>query len=477
MVSRGDLLELTIESAAFEGKGVARADGLVVFVPFGVPGDRIRARVIRKRRRHLEAVIEELLEPSPDRIEARCPHFGVCGGCSWQNVDYSLQLEFKRDQVRQLLRRIGGFDAISVAPTLPSPEPYYYRNKMEFSFGSRRWLLPEEIASEAPLEKDFALGLHIPGRFDRILDLRTCYLQSPLSAEILNWTRDFAIGAGWAPYDPRAHQGFARNLVIRTGWKTDEVMVVLVTRDGSEDEVARYGEAMQEAFPQVTTLLHSIHSGRSPVAAGARTEALFGRGWIYEGIAGLSFRVGPFTFFQPNSAQTENLFEVIRDFASPKAGSKVWDLYSGVGAISIFLADSGASFVGVESGPEAVSAARLNAADNGAHQLQFVVGEVEKVIDEEFVREKGRPDVVILDPPRAGIHVDALKRLLAVSAERIVYISCNPATQARDLKMLSADYRIGRVQPVDMFPQTPHIENVVELIGNRTYPTAVQPVA
>lgn len=461
---------MTIDSAAFEGKGVARADGLVVFVPFGVPGDRIRARVIRKRRRHLEAVIEELLEVSPDRIEPRCPHFGVCGGCSSQNVAYSLQLEFKREQVRELLRRIGGFEAIPVAPTLASPDPYYYRNKMEFSFGSRRWLLPEEIASETPLEKDFALGLHIPGRFDRILDLQACFLQSPLSAEILNWTRDFAMRAGWAPYDPRAHQGFARNLVIRTGWKSAEVMVVLVTTDGAKNQVARYGEAMQAAFPQVTTLLHSIHSGRSPVAAGAPTEPLFGRGWISERIADKSFRVGPFTFFQPNSAQTEKLFEVIRDFADLSAGTKVWDLYSGVGAISIFLADSGASFVGVESSAEAVKAARLNAADNGLQHLQFAVGEVEKIIDEGFVQEMGRPDVVILDPPRAGLHVNALNRLLAVSAERIVYISCNPATQARDLKMLSPDYRIGRVQPVDMFPQTPHIENVVELIRDRPVP-------
>lgn len=461
---------MTIDSAAFEGKGVARADGLVVFVPFGVPGDRIRARVIRKRRRHLEAVIEELLEASPDRIEPRCPHFGVCGGCSSQNVAYSLQLEFKREQVRELLRRIGGFEAIPVAPTLASPDPYYYRNKMEFSFGSRRWLLPEEIASETPLEKDFALGLHIPGRFDRILDLQACFLQSPLSAEILNWTRDFAMRAGWAPYDPRAHQGFARNLVIRTGWKSAEVMVVLVTTDGAKNQVARYGEAMQAAFPQVTTLLHSIHSGRSPVAAGAPTEPLFGRGWISERIADKSFRVGPFTFFQPNSAQTEKLFEVIRDFADLSAGTKVWDLYSGVGAISIFLADSGASFVGVESSAEAVKAARLNAADNGLQHLQFAVGEVEKIIDEGFVQEMGRPDVVILDPPRAGLHVNALNRLLAVSAERIVYISCNPATQARDLKMLSPDYRIGRVQPVDMFPQTPHIENVVELIRDRPVP-------
>jgi 23S rRNA (uracil1939-C5)-methyltransferase len=470
MVSRGDILELTIDSVAFEGKGVARTEGLVVFVPFGVPGDRIRARVIRKRRRHLEAVIEELLEASPDRIEPRCPHFGVCGGCSSQNVEYSLQLEFKREQVRELLRRIGGFEAIPVAPTLASPDPYYYRNKMEFSFGSRRWLLPEEIASETPLEKDFALGLHIPGRFDRILDLQACFLQSPLSAEILNWTRDFAMRAGWAPYDPRAHQGFARNLVIRTGWKSAEVMVVLVTTDGSGAEVARYGEAMQAAFPQVTTLLHSIHSGRSPVAAGAPTEPLFGRGWISERIADKSFRVGPFTFFQPNSAQTEKLFEVIADFADLSAGTKVWDLYSGVGAISIFLAESGASFVGVESSAEAVKAAGLNAADNGLQHLQFVVGEVEKIIDEGFVQEMGRPDVVILDPPRAGLHVNALHRLLAVSAERIVYISCNPATQARDLKMLSPDYRIGRVQPVDMFPQTPHIENVVELIRDRPVP-------
>ncbi len=461
---------MTIDSAAFEGKGVARADGLVVFVPFGVPGDRIRARVIRKRRRHLEAVIEELLEASPDRIEPRCPHFGVCGGCSSQNVAYSLQLEFKREQVRELLRRIGGFEAIPVAPTLASPDPYYYRNKMEFSFGSRRWLLPEEIASETPLEKDFALGLHIPGRFDRILDLQACFLQSPLSAEILNWTRDFATRAGWAPYDSRAHQGFARNLVIRTGWKSAEVMVVLVTTDGAKNQVARYGEAMQAAFPQVTTLLHSIHSGRSPVAAGAPTEPLFGRGWISERIADKSFRVGPFTFFQPNSAQTEKLFEVIRDFADLSAGTKVWDLYSGVGAISIFLADSGASFVGVESSAEAVKAARLNVADNGLQHLQFAVGEVEKIIDEGFVQEMGRPDVVILDPPRAGLHVNALNRLLAVSSERIVYISCNPATQARDLKMLSPDYRIGRVQPVDMFPQTPHIENVVELIRDRPVP-------
>ena len=313
-LKKGQVVELSLESAAFEGLAVGRCHGLVVFVENGVPGDRVRAVVRRKKRRHAVASLLEILQASPHRVEPRCRYFDCCGGCSWQNTDYAEQLEFKRVQVEQLLRRIGGMDIPEVAPTVAAPDRFFYRNKMEFSFGSRRWLTRAEIESGRPLQKDFALGLHIPGRFDRILDLETCYLQAPPSAQIVNWVRDFAKARGWSAHDPRRQRGFLRNLVIRNGQKTGELMVNLVTGRPDPHRIDRLAREMRRSFPQIDTFVHSVNATRSPVAAGDE-NVIWGSGQIRDQIGKAVFLIEPTTFFQPNTLQAEKLFRLASDFA------------------------------------------------------------------------------------------------------------------------------------------------------------------
>lgn len=456
-------MELTIESAAFEGSSVARHEGMVVFVRNAVPGDRIRALVIRKKKRHAEAVVEEILEPSPHRIEARCRYFGVCGGCTWQSYEYQGQLDSKRLQVIDLLQRIGAIEDPQVEPTLASPDPFHYRNKMEFSFGNSRWLTKEEIESGQDFDRDFALGLHIPKRFDRILDLHECHLQSQASAQIVNFVRDFAKARGWSAYDPRIHEGFLRNLVIREGKQTGQRLVNLVTKRAEPERMEELCQALLERFPDdVTTFVNSVNEGRSPVASGE--EAVFhGKGFIQEKLGGHTFRIAPTTFFQPNSLQAEQLFEVARELAELKGDEKIFDIYCGVGAISLFLSDRAQEVVGFDLHQRAIEDAARNAADNGVDNCRFLAMDATEVLQPAVTGQLGLPSLAVLDPPRVGLHKDVTQALLGSNIPRVVYISCNPATQARDLKILSERYAVKAVRPVDMFPHTYHIENVVAL--------------
>ncbi len=461
-LKKGQVIELSLESAAFEGVAVGRYNGLVVFVKNGVPGDRIRVEVRRKKRRHAEAALLEILQGSPHRVEPRCRYFDSCGGCSWQNTDYAEQLEFKRVQVEQLLRRIGGLEVPEVAPMLAAPDQFFYRNKMEFSFGARRWLTRSEIDSGRPLQKDFALGLHIPGRFDRILDLETCYLQAPPSAQIVNWVRDFAKARGWSAHDPRRQQGFLRHLVIRNGQKTGELMVNLVTSRLDSSRVDRLARQLHRSFPQIDTFVHSVNATRSPVAAGDE-NVLWGSGQIRDRIGNAVFGIAPTTFFQPNTLQAERLFSLALDFAELREDELVYDLFCGIGCIGIFLADHVRRVVGIELAPRSVEAARHNAARNGIDNCVFQCLSSESALGHDFLQQHGRPEVVFLDPPRVGLNRETIAALIEVAPARVVYISCNPATQARDLAMMATTYRLRRVQPVDMFPHTRHIENVVLL--------------
>jgi 23S rRNA (uracil1939-C5)-methyltransferase len=463
MVSKDDVVELRIEGSAFEGKSVGRIGGMVVFVPFAVPGDRVRVRVVRKRSRYAEATIEEVLEPSTRRVAPRCRYFGTCGGCRLQNLVYEEQLAIKREQVRDLFERIGGLRSVRVEPTLPSPDIYFYRNKMEFSFGNSRWLTREEIASGAPLGKDFALGLHIPKRFDKILDLEECFLQGETSVRIVNRVRRLALELDWAPYDTRGHRGYLRNLVIRTGKYTGETMVVAVTTSSEPERMRVLADALTEEIPAITTVVNAVNRGRSPVAAGEEEFTYHGDGVIHERIGSLVFRVGPTAFFQPNSSQTPQLLETIRDFSQPAAHQLVYDLYCGLGSIGLFLAPLVRSVIGVETHAEAVRLGSINAELNQIGNCSFQTGDAIEALKPDFVRRNGRPDLLILDPPRAGLHPDLIPGILRVKPTRIVYTSCNPATQARDLKLLSGVYQVEAVQPVDMFPQTYHIECVVAL--------------
>lgn len=462
-MKKGDIVHLKIDSAAFQGPGVARAENRVVFVPFTVPGDSIRARVVRKKKKHAEAVLEELLEASPHRVEPRCPYFGTCGGCHWQNLDYPLQLACKRDQVRSLLERIGGFRNVEVAETLPSPEIYYYRNKMEFSFGSNRWVTRQEIESGQPLDRDFALGLHIPRRFDRILDLHNCFLQSETSACLVNFVRRFCRERNWPAYDNRRHTGFLRNLVIREGTLTGQLMVYLVTSEDRPDRMQELAAALVGEFPQLTTFVNGVNGSRSPVARGMEEVSYHGPGFIEDRIAGLVFQISPTSFFQPNTRQAEQLYGVIRQMAQLSGDETVYDLYCGCGSISLFLADQAGRVVGIESHEDSVGLAHENARRNGIENCVFEACDVQQGLTAESVERHSSPDVMVLDPPRSGLHPRVCELILQVRPSRLIYTSCNPSTQARDLQLLSEGFRIRQVQPIDMFPQTYHIENVVLL--------------
>jgi 23S rRNA (uracil1939-C5)-methyltransferase len=461
-IIKGQAIEIELTAATYEGNSIGRLDDFVVFVKGGVPGDRVSARITRLKKRFAEAVVETVLRPSTERAEPICRHFGVCGGCSWQNADYQLQLEFKQRQVVDLLERIGGFSGLSVNPVLASPKIYHYRNKMEFTFGPRRWRTREEIASAVSFDQQLALGLHVPGRFDKVLDLEVCYLQAPVTPLILKEVRDASVEQGWTAYDSRSQEGYLRNLVIRTSEYTGEVMVNVVT---SWDERARLDflvDRLRTRFPEISTILNTVNSSRSPVAAGEEI-LYYGSGRITERIGSILFTLEPSSFFQPNSLQAARLYQLVTDFSNLSGSETVLDLYCGMGGISLSLAGRAREVVGVENHGRAVQAARINAARNEIENCRFIEADAAAFLKQLSIAEGKTHDLVVLDPPRAGVHPDLCSSLLRLQPERILYVSCNPATQARDLLTLKEGYQVERVQPVDMFPQTYHIENVVSL--------------
>jgi 23S rRNA (uracil1939-C5)-methyltransferase len=469
-MKRGDELEITLESFAFEGKSLARVQGMVLFVHGAMPGDRARVRLEKVKKSYAEGSTLAILDPSPLRTEPRCRHFGVCGGCRWQSVAYEAQLQFKRQHVVDALERIGGFRGVGVAPTLGASQPYYYRNKMEFSFG-RKWLRKEELLQRSTEESrdlpqaDWALGLHIAGRFDRVLDLEECWLQSETSVRIVNLVRQFCRARSLDYYSTVTHTGYLRNLVVRQSRTTGEVMVNLVTRADRPDLMADLCELLLREVPSVTTICNNITERKSQVALGDREIVCYGPGTITEKIGQRMYRISANSFFQTNTEQAERLYDTARRMAALVASDIVYDLYSGTGTIALHVADAVARVIGVESVPAAVEDALRNAEANGVSNCHFILGDLRETLlrSHHRLQEWGKPTVMIIDPPRAGMHEDVVRRVLELSPERIVYVSCNPSTQARDLKLLASAYGIREVQPVDMFPHTYHIENVVAL--------------
>jgi 23S rRNA (uracil1939-C5)-methyltransferase len=466
-VTRGAEIELTVEKFADRGKGLARVGeaGFVVFVEGGVPGDRVRAQVRKKKGAWAEARVLEVLEASPLRTEPRCEYFATCGGCKWQHVTYEAQKEMKRQAVADALRHTGGFDldalGVEVRPTIGGdPEAldggaYFYRNKMEFSFSARRWLTDDEIATGAAFDRDFALGLHAPGRFDAVLDIHACYLQSEWSVRAVNRIRAFAQANGWTPWDTRQFKGFLRHLVIRTPAHTEERMLNLVTSNYDEEKMAAFSTFIRNELPETTTLVNTVNSGTGQTALGDQMVTLFGPGVVHD-------RLGPH-LYEINTRGAERLYAVAAEFAGFRPEDLVYDLYCGAGTISLHVADRVRHVVGVELVEEAVANARVNMVENGVDNCSFIAGDMLKVLTPEFFDEHGRPDVVIVDPPRAGLHPRVAERLAEVRPERLVYVSCNPQTQARDLDLMRHAFEITAVQPVDLFPQTAHVENVVAL--------------
>lgn len=461
-VKRGTTIELDIEKFADKGKSLARVNGYVVFVKGAVPGDRVKAYVYKTKKSYAEAALDELLAPSPLRTTPRCRYADTCGGCSWQHVDYSAQLDAKQQSVEEALVHQGGFEDIRVPPVIGAEDIFYYRNKMDFDFSADRWLTADEINTGKNFDTGFALGLHVPGNFFKVLDLQECHLQSPWSAQFVNALRDFVKERAWAPWDIRNHEGFLRHLIIREGKRTGETMINLVTNGFDAERMEALVAFFQKEHPEVTTLVNTIHTGRSQNPEGT-PRVIFGPGVIHDEIGPYRFEIRPGAFFQTNTAQAERLYEVAREFAELQPDDVLYDLYCGAGTISLFMAERVQRVVGVEVVEAAVESARANAAANGVANCTFERGNLNDVFTADFAEQHGRPDVLIADPPRAGMHKDVVTQIAKLRPERFVYVSCNPQTQARDLGRLRGTYRIEAVQPVDMFPHTPHVENVVRL--------------
>ena len=459
------LEKVTITDVAAEGMALARVDDLVVFVPYVVPGDVVDLQVKRKKHSYAEAVAVKFHEYSPVRAVPFCQHYGVCGGCKWQVLPYEEQIKYKQKQVEANLRRIGKIELPEITPIMGSEKTQFYRNKLEFTFSNKRWLTEEEVAKEVKYEQMNAVGFHIPGAFDKVLAIEKCWLQDDISNRIRNAMRDFAYEHDYTFFNLRTQEGLLRNLMIRTS-STGELMVLLqcnVTTSEEEQQMKELLAHVAERFPEITSLLYVINNKCNDTIGDLDVHVFRGNDHIFEEMEGLRFKVGPKSFYQTNSEQAYNLYKVARAYANLTGNELVYDLYTGTGTIANFVSRQARKVVGIEYVPEAIEDAKVNSAINGIENTLFYAGDMKDILTRDFIEEHGRPDVIITDPPRAGMHTDVIDAILFAAPKRIVYVSCNPATQARDLQLLDKDYRVTAVQPVDMFPHTHHVENVVLL--------------
>jgi 23S rRNA (uracil1939-C5)-methyltransferase len=467
-ISKGDEVELVIETLSGDGKTVARRDGLVFFVEQAVPGDTVRAKVWKLQRNFAEARAVEILTPSPLRTSPQCKHFGVCGGCKWQHLSYPAQLTFKRQLVADAFRRIGGFPDPDVRPVIGCENPLFYRNKMEFTFSRYRWLTNEEMHASPEQPEEVAVGLHVPKRYDKVVNIEECWLQSEVSSAILNSVREIAKVWNLTVYSSDEQQGYLRHLVIREGKRTGELMVNLVTSSDWPEGMEKLTGLLTHQFPQITTIVNNVTERRSMVAFGERERVYFGPGFITEKIGNYTFRVSANSFFQTNTLQAERLYSVAKEFASLKPDDVVYDLYSGTGSIAIFLSDAVERVVGIEVVESAIADAERNAQFNHVANCYFLQGDLKDRLtkNSEWLHEHPRPTVVVADPPRSGMHPKVVEKIIKQAPERIVYVSCNPSTQARDARMFADNgYRLTAIQPVDMFPHTDHVEVVAQFLA------------
>lgn len=453
---------VTIEACAAEGKALTHWNGAVVFVPFAVPGDVVDIRLTRKYHNYYEGFISKMISPSKDRLEPFCQHFGTCGGCKWQPLPYHLQLEAKRKQVEDQLVRLGHLSVPEIRPTVPSDKTIYYRNKLEFTYSSKRWFEWGVDPDSVPEEEKMGLGFHVGKFFDKVLDIEHCYLQKDPSNDIRLFCKRYAVSHGLRFFDIRANEGFIRNMFIRTT-ETGDLMVILCFFYEDRETREAMLDALADAFPQITSLYYVINKKLNDSIGDQECILYKGSETIRETMEGLTFRIGPKSFYQTNSGQALKLYSVARDFAELTGKEVVYDLYTGTGTIAQFVSGKAAKVIGIEYVPEAIEDAKSNAASNGITNCEFFAGDMKDVLVPSFIEELGQPDVIILDPPRAGIHPDVAKVILDAAPDRIVYVSCNPASQARDLAILCQKYEITAVQPVDMFPHTQHVENVCAL--------------
>ena len=453
---------VTIEDIGAEGKAVARVGDVVVFTKLAIPGDVVDLQVTKKRKRYQEAIVKEFKSYSIDRAEAFCEHFGVCGGCKWQILPYEKQLFYKQKQVQDQLSRIGKIELPEISPILGSEKNTFYRNKMEFTFSNKRWLSFEEIEKDEDIKDPNALGFHVPGLFDKVVNINKCWLQDDPSNQIRNFIYEYALNNNLSFFDIREQKGFLRTLIIRTT-STGELMVILSMF--YEDKTAREQllEAVKKEFPAITSLMYVINSKGNDTITDQEIKVFAGRDYVLEEMEGLQFKIGPKSFYQTNSVQAYELYKIARDFAELTGDETVYDLYTGTGTIANFVAQKAKKVVGIEYVPEAIEDAKINSELNKIENTRFFAGDMKDVLNEAFISTHGTPEVVITDPPRAGMHNDVVDTILKMEPQKIVYVSCNPATQARDLALLDSLYQIEKIQPVDMFPHTHHVENVVML--------------
>lgn len=459
------LEKVTITDVAAEGKALAKVNDLVIFVPYVVPGDVVDLQIKRKKNHYAEAVAVKIHEKSPLRAQPFCQHYGVCGGCKWQCLAYEEQIRYKQKQVYDNLTRIGKVELPEFMPILGSEKTKFYRNKLEFTFSNKRWLTEEEVREDVKYDQMNAVGFHIPGAFDKVLAIEKCWLQDDISNQIRNAIRDYAYEHDYAFFNLRTQEGMLRNIMIRTS-STGELMVLLQCKIVEERELVKMKELLQyvaDKFPQITSLLYVINNKCNDTIGDLDVEVFKGNDHIFEEMEGLRFKIGPKSFYQTNSEQAYSLYKVARDFAGLTGEELVYDLYTGTGTIANFVSRQAKKVIGIEYVPEAIEDAKVNSEINGITNTLFYAGDMKDILTQDFINEHGRPDVIITDPPRAGMHNDVIDVILFAEPKRIVYVSCNPATQARDLQLLDAKYKVVAVRPVDMFPHTHHVENVVLL--------------
>jgi 23S rRNA (uracil1939-C5)-methyltransferase len=454
---RIDHVEIT--DVAAEGKSLARIDNMVLFVPHTVPGDIVDVQVVRKRKRYMEGFPLRFVRYSPLRVKPFCSHFGECGGCRWQNLPYEEQLKYKQKQVSDQFERIGKIRTGEMNPILPSENQIHYRNKLEYTFSENRWLTREEMQSGSIPENKRALGFHIPGRFDKVLDIRECYLQPEPSDRIRNFIREYAFRHRLEFFDLVNQQGFLRTLIIRNSQQGEFMVVVSFFREEKE-AVIPLMEELRGAFPQIVSLFYVINPKANDTLNDLEPVLFFGKDHLVEEMEGLKFRIGPKSFYQTNPRQAQRLYSVVRDFAKFRGDETVYDIYSGTGTIALFVARKCDRVIGLEYLAEAVEDARQNATLNAIGNAFFYAGDCREILTPAFFSEKGSPDIIIVDPPRSGMHADVVRTIANSLPQKIIYVSCNPATQARDIQLMSGAYKVTRLQPVDMFPHTFHVENV-----------------
>ena len=457
------LEQVTITDVAAEGKAIAKVNDMVVFVPFVAPGDVVDIQLTKKKHNYAEGKAVKFHSYSPERVEPFCEHFGVCGGCKWQHLPYEAQLRYKQKQVIDNLTRIGKVDLGEILPIMGSEKTRFYRNKLEFTFSNKKWLTEEQVQSGEPIECMNGLGFHIPNMFDKVLDINKCWLQADISNRIRLAIKNYCLEhEGYPFYDLRNQEGFVRTLMIRTA-STGDLMVVLVFYHEDKERREALLDYVAEQFPEITSLLYVINSKCNDTITDQEICLFKGKDFIIEEMEGLKFKIGAKSFYQTNSEQAYHLYSVARNFAGLTGSELVYDLYTGTGTIANFVSRQAKEVIGIEYVPEAIEDAKVNSALNGITNTKFFAGDMKDLLTQDFINEHGRPDVIITDPPRAGMHDDVIRTILFARPKRIVYVSCNPATQARDLNLLDVAYAVRKVQPVDMFPHTHHVENVVLL--------------